>query len=262
MEHQLTKILITVFTYPVPSSKYNELVCTAGMTESGDWVRLYPVTYRYMPPAKRYRKWQWVEVATRPPRNDKRKESRTPDIDTFRLLGEPLGTKDNWRERRQIIDKLPHHTVAQLEELFDKDRTSLGIVRPQKFIDFVYEPVDEEWNEKQLSALRQLRLFDEQPKNDLKKIPYKFSIHFKCEDGQEYKRMIEDWETGMLFLNARQHSRSDKEAAEKVRQKYMDEVFAENRDARLFMGTTHPYNTWIVVGVFWPPRVNQLEFDF
>lgn len=74
--------------------------------------------------------------------------------------------------------------------------------------------------------------------------------------------MIEDWETGMLFLHARHNSGSDKEAAEKVRRKYMDEVFAPNRDTRLFMGTTHPYNTWIIVGVFWPPRVNQFEFNF
>jgi hypothetical protein len=32
------KVLITVKTYPQPSSKYNELVCTAGFLE-GKWVR-------------------------------------------------------------------------------------------------------------------------------------------------------------------------------------------------------------------------------
>lgn len=38
------KVLITVKTYPIPSDTYDELVCTAGVTELGDFVRLYPLT--------------------------------------------------------------------------------------------------------------------------------------------------------------------------------------------------------------------------
>ncbi len=44
-----TKVLITVMTYPHPSESHQELVCTAGITESGEWVRLYPIDYRYRP---------------------------------------------------------------------------------------------------------------------------------------------------------------------------------------------------------------------
>ena len=33
-----TKVLITVMTYPLPSRGYQELVCTAGITEEGKWV--------------------------------------------------------------------------------------------------------------------------------------------------------------------------------------------------------------------------------
>ncbi len=48
MSEKLTaKVLITVMTYPHPSRGYQELVCTAGVTESGEWIRLYPVDYRY-----------------------------------------------------------------------------------------------------------------------------------------------------------------------------------------------------------------------
>lgn len=35
-----TKVLVTVMTYPLPSRGYQELVCTAGVTEDGEWVRL------------------------------------------------------------------------------------------------------------------------------------------------------------------------------------------------------------------------------
>jgi hypothetical protein len=42
----LTKVLITVKTYPAISKKYEELVCTAGFREDGTWIRIYPVQFR------------------------------------------------------------------------------------------------------------------------------------------------------------------------------------------------------------------------
>ncbi len=46
---QKLKVLITVKTYPIPSAKYDELVCTAGVTETGDFIRLYPINFRDLP---------------------------------------------------------------------------------------------------------------------------------------------------------------------------------------------------------------------
>lgn len=54
---QRTKVFITVMTYPHPSETYTELVCTAGITESGEWVRLYPIDYRYRPLEQRFRRY-------------------------------------------------------------------------------------------------------------------------------------------------------------------------------------------------------------
>jgi hypothetical protein len=62
-------------TYPIPSAKYGELVCTAGVTESGDFVRLYPIRYRDLPLAQQYKKYQWIEVDVERHRSDSRKES-------------------------------------------------------------------------------------------------------------------------------------------------------------------------------------------
>ncbi len=52
----LTKVLITVKTYPTLSAKYDELVCTAGFKEDGTWVRLYPVPFRKKSYAEQYKK--------------------------------------------------------------------------------------------------------------------------------------------------------------------------------------------------------------
>jgi copper chaperone CopZ len=37
------KVLLTVTTYPLPSRSYDELVCTAGILETGEWIIITPV---------------------------------------------------------------------------------------------------------------------------------------------------------------------------------------------------------------------------
>lgn len=50
------KIFITVKTYPHPSVSYLEIVCTAGLTTKGRFIRLYPVKFRYLENYKQYKK--------------------------------------------------------------------------------------------------------------------------------------------------------------------------------------------------------------
>lgn len=260
---ELTKVLITVMTYPYPSRTHQETVCTAGITESGKWVRLYPIDYRYRPGHQKFRKWQWIEVALAPwgYATDQRPESREPDLSTLRILGEPLSTKDDWRERRAIIDRLPHCTVKQLESLYECQRTSLGIVRPKRVLDLKVTPVEREWAPKYQALWSQLRLFGEQ--KPLRKIPYKFQYVFECEGSDKpYDKMNEDWELGVLFLKELDSKGSEEAAVKSVRQKFLEEVCREDRDTRFFMGTRHPYNEWLVVGTFWPPKRRQQSLFF
>jgi hypothetical protein len=84
------KVLITVKTYPLPSAKYLELVCTAGMLEDGSFIRLYPVNYRYRPYWQWYKKYQWIEVEVEKHEKDPRKESYRPVVETINILGQPL----------------------------------------------------------------------------------------------------------------------------------------------------------------------------
>jgi hypothetical protein len=257
--YQLTNVLITVMTYPHPSVGYQELVCTAGITEAGEWVRLYPIDYRHRPPEQKFKKYQWIEVglASRGQGNDNRKESRKPDLDSIKVLGEKLPTTDNWRERRRIIDALPHHSLNQYKALFDSERVSLGIVRPARVLDLEIRPASDVWKPDWQWMFEQGRLFGD-PQKPLRKLPYTFHYVFECEDSQQpHRAMIEDWELGALFLKESDRLGSDPEAAQSVKNKFLDKMCAPDRDTRFFMGTRFPYNTWLVLGVFWPPRLNQ-----
>ncbi len=53
--------------------------------------------------------------------------------------------KDGWRARREIIDRLPHHTRIELEALYESAKVSLGIVRPSDIIDLKVEAVERDW---------------------------------------------------------------------------------------------------------------------
>lgn len=262
-QYQSTDVLITVMTYPHPSRGYSELVCTAGITRSLEWVRLYPVDYRYRSRNQQFHKYQWINVglASRGAGNDNRRESRRPDLDSIRILGAPLSTDDCWRERREIIDKMPVRTVNQLRELYNSESTSIGIVRPTELIDLEIEAADPDWKPDWQALFNQLTLFGDAPR-DLAKIPFKFSYVFKCEDNDKpHRAMIEDWELGVLYLKERDRKASEQLAAQSVKDKFLS-LFAKDRDPLLFMGTTFPWNSWVVIGVFYPPQQFQGLLDF
>lgn len=237
------------------------MVCTAGITKTSEWIRLYPVSYRYLSNDQKYHKYQWIDVEfeTRGKGNDQRKESRKPISDTINIIGKPISTKNDWAERRAIIDKLPHFTLNQYKEQYEVDKTSLGIVRPTRILDMKIEETNREWKPEWEAILRQMTMFGDQPK-ELAKIPYKFSYIFECEDSKiPHTAMCEDWELGVLYLNEVKRLGSEEKAAKSVRHKFLDDLCSPKNDTRFFMGTVFPYNTWVVLGVFYPPKIEQSD---
>jgi hypothetical protein len=258
-ETQQTQVLITVLTYPHPSRGHQELVCTAGITREGEWVRLYPIDYRYRPREQQFRKYQWIELelGLRGEGNDKRKESRKPNLESIRLIGKPLTTENGWAERRILIDAMPHRTLSEYQALYETDKTSLGVVRPTRVLDMKVEKADDKWKPEWEQLFLQMRMFGEQQK-PLAKIPYKFSYVFECEDSKKpHNAMCEDWELGVLFLKEVERLGSEERAAESVRNKFLNDLCSPERDTRFFMGTVFPYNTWVVLGVFYPPKPKE-----
>ncbi len=259
----LTRVLITVMTYPHPSTTYTELVCTAGVTENLDWVRIYPLDYRYRPGAQRFRKYQWVEVELRPrpPNKDKRPESREPVLESLRVISPPLAEDYGWRARRRIIDNMPHYTVRKLMELYERDYTSLGIVRPSRVLDLEIRGTDPDWKPEWKALRNQTRLFGP-PVKELRKLPYSFHYIFECSDSSEsHVLMCEDWELGVLFLKEVERLGSALAAAQSVKRKFLDELCGDDRDTRFFVGTRWPFNQWMVLGVFWPPMWSAGQTD-
>jgi hypothetical protein len=249
-----TKILITVKTYPTISTKYDELVCTAGFTELGDWIRIYPVQFRKLAYESQYSKYDWVEIDLVKNQEDFRPESYRPrTIDTEPIKVGEINTKNDWEERKKIVLKKVYDNMSVLiSEAKDKTiGTSLAVFKPTKIIDFIWEKAESEWSKKQQESMKQMNLFDTH-KNVIRKLPYKFSYIFEDVTGKRRTMMIEDWEVGALFWRYP----DQKIACEKVKQKYLDD-FANTKDLYFFLGTTKEFhyvglNPFIIIGTFHP----------
>jgi len=251
------KILILVKTYPVPSTKYRELVCVAGITEQGEWRRLYPIPFRDLSASDKFSKYSWVNFDVARPTNDTRPESRRANIETVRKVGW-VNRDDQWRERRRFVEPLTVSTVCELERGQSCDGTSLGVVMPSEVIDIEVTEGEAEWSEQDARKLNQLTL-GASVAEELTRIPFKFRYVFRCKDDVKPRRaLITDWELGMRYLNA-SRKRNPRDAAEEVREFYLNLMDRSKHDTRLFVGTTLPFNTWIVIGLFYPPKTKRPE---
>jgi hypothetical protein len=267
----LTKVLITVKTYPTLSAKYDELVCTAGFREDGSWIRLYPVPFRKKSYNEQYKKYDWIEVDIVKNESDFRPESFRPKtIDTeIKVVGH-IGTNDGtWEERKKIcLGKIYTDLTELIAEAREKNTcTSLAVFKPTEILDFTAEATEREWDKEKLIKLNQLNLFESNKEGKfevVQKLPYTFRFHFKDNQGKVSSPMIEDWETGQLYWNClARHEGDEQKAIADVRKKYFDD-FSKTKDLHFFLGTTQAHhhvslNPFMIIGTFQPMRQFQTK---
>jgi hypothetical protein len=273
------KVLITVKAYPAISRKYNETVCTAGITEEGKWIRLYPIPFRQLDYEKQFRKYEWVELDLIRNPSDFRPETYRPKdlfLSDMVSMGKIEADGNIWAERRKyVLNKVYTNLEQLIREAKNKNIcTSLAVFKPARIIDFVFEETTRKWNKEKLDYLKtkklQFGLFDNENEDDISefevvdKVPYKFSFKFEDDAGKISTLMIEDWETGMLFWNSLiRHNGNEQKACEDVKKKYFDD-FAKTKDYYFFLGTTKKFhyrapNPFVIIGDFRPKHIIQKE---
>lgn len=263
MTSQERRILILCKTYPSPSTKYSETSCVAGMDESGELVRLYPVPFRLIEDDKQFKKWQWISVRIEKSRNDHRPESHKVFVDTIHCDAESLPTTNHWQERRLWLDKLPvFKSFNALESTRQKHGTTLALLRPRRIVALEIKPVaTPEWTEDEKEKLLKMQvqgdLFGEDEKKSiiqLRKLPYDFYYRYECNTPNgavEGRHKIVDWEIGALYWNVRRKHGPGWEKP--FRAKFEEEL--PSKDLMFLMGTIHRFpDQWLIVSLIYPPR--------
>ena len=248
-----------VKTYPIPSRKYEETVCCAGIdAETRRWVRMYPVNFRSLDEYAKFAKWQFIEATWVKATADARPESRKVHQDSIRA-GEKLNAGKGWVTRRAWLDPLVDQSIEALIEENRLAEQSLGVIRPAKIERFIIRTATPATAE-EAGNLEQLRFEwtgSAAPTSNLEMLPFEFLYRFTCRDDQcrGHEMEVFDWELGQAFRNFRRiykvrEGRDGWEA--KLRQKYEQEL--PSRDLHLLLGTHHRWGSWLIVGVVAPPH--------
>jgi hypothetical protein len=245
-------ILVLVKTYPNPSKKYVESSCTAGVTRSGEWLRLHPLPFRFLESERQFKKYEWIRTQIKKS-SDPRPESHNIDIDSIEVLNESLSTEHDWAQRRAFLEPLRQRSLERICDEHESTSVSLGFFRPKRIDSLIIEPTANTWTDAQMTALYQQQFFDTDKPPILEKIPFDFKYRYTCDDPKcsGHVQSIVDWEIHQSYRKWRKEYGDKWE--EKLRQRYEYEMQHKN-DTHFIVGTMreHP-KSWIIIGLFYPP---------
>jgi hypothetical protein len=251
------KVLVTVKTYPEKSRKHKTVVCTAGITDEGEWIRLYPIKVDTYTGRSKIRKYDWIEVECEKATDErlKRKESYKVRDGSIRVLEHSLASnngKTPWAERNEIL--LPHvaPSLEHLKDQFKKDRTSLGLIKPKDLLEFYKKrPLTPPAQSQQY----QKTLFDDHLFSVIESIPKIFSYKFRCEgcEDNSHNILCEDWELYALYHAEGQKYPDDMDTLwQKIHDKFY--TWMLTKDLYFYMGTHSLHPTWLIIGLYYPPK--------
>ncbi|MFH0860008.1 MAG: hypothetical protein V1921_02300 [Candidatus Altiarchaeota archaeon] len=234
------KILVLVRATPEESTRYGHKVCVAGITEKGEWRRLYPFKFVYGEKRIDFKKKDIIEVELGEPDNDKRTESRK--VFGYKNLNSPL---DDTNTLKRILPLL-----SSIEKLEAK-KASLGVIKP------ILSDIDVKVND--------TKIYDDQAyfsltgnfmeKREKVKMPIELRYHFKCENEPSckgHKIILIDWELNELARNVLKKENEDGIAQQKIKERFYD--FMLERDVYFILGTHFKFGTWMIIGLFYPPK--------
>ncbi|WP_146203810.1 hypothetical protein [Azospirillum sp. TSO5] len=242
--------IVLIKAAPQVGLKHGETVCCAALDIYGKWLRLYPVSFRYLDEGKKFSRWDRIHFRWRLPNDDRRLESRRVDQDTLSIVG---SLKQS--ERQSFLDRA---IVTSLDRERQAGR-SLALLRVE-VRDFRYQKKnpDELLAEKaKFESLRAQRdMFNSKKLIPYEPCPYRFKYRYKTDDGDR-EGTCQDWEIEATFF------RWSREYGEKPALEMMEKTFGEeypHKGMLLAMGTHSVYpDRWLINGVIRLDRIQQMS---
>jgi len=237
-----------VKAFPQPSSKYEETVCCAGITEDGQaLLRLFPIRYRRLDKDEQFDRFDLVEM-TITKASDPRPESYRVDEDSIHRI-EP-GKKLSGEAKVRLWTPFIAPSIKDLMADNEDTGRSLGIIKPDpgslKFV--IKEAAQSEQDDQAVAKMvfEQASLLED-PLKPIKKPKYSFSYHYTCA-GHPHKHQIHDWEVQAAFNHYKRRYKTEDKALEMMQQEYGQNIPKHN--LHFIMGTMASHQrTFIVIGL-------------
>lgn len=258
------RILPVVKAYPViDKDTLSEAVCVAGITvdQPRRWVRLFPLDFRGLKRAQRFKKYEIIEFDAEKSRGDTRPESYTPAIDTIGA-GEHVGTDDGtWSTRMRYFDAVRDASMCEILDAQRSDRRSLGIFRPAEVLDLKVSLAPQKFTASQEAVLRQASLLGgragDPSRVALEPLPVKAKFKYRCDEEScpTHQQSLIDWELGQLFRHLRSGGGDESTILKKIRMKFLDQYCGSGVETHFIVGSMlrHP-RSFLVLGLVHPRR--------
>ena len=249
------KILVVVKSYPERSKKHGSVVCTAGITEDGEWIRIYPVPFEFFRGSNRIPKYTWIEAEVKKASGEKlnRKESHKVRDGSIRIVDDSLTKRPtDWESRNKYVLPMISNSIEDLQNAFSENNTSLGLVKPKKVFDFyrtkeLVTKVDDD-----ILKIRQKTLEDED-RTLLEELPHIFKYQFSCNGKCKHNLTCEDWELFQSYRSWRWRYKTPEILWDKIYQRYYTKMI-EKCNLYFYLGTHSMYPVWMIIGLFYPPK--------
>jgi hypothetical protein len=262
-QYKTERILIWGKTYPELSTKHTETVCTAGVREDGQPIRIYPVPLRYLGNEQQYGLYQWVSVPIAKSDKDSRPESYRISSAEIRIVGEIPTDQMEWAERRKWIFRDPSWQFANVGELKAAERStgrSLGIVAPGSIEGVVLRRKPEEERRAYERKMQAIQAQGDAFLPEYKTLEYRdheILLKWRCNGGcpecarGPHEMQVLDW--GLVEL-ARKRGWDWAAAVDRLQA-----LASGDYDLRLFLGNFKAHRkAFSIVGLWYPKRRAQL----
>lgn len=245
------RFLVLAKAVPEISSKYEHLVCVAGITESGEWRRIYPIPWKtfWGSSPKNFKKKYWIEYET-DGAGDYRPESMRVKPETIRPLEEAKFSDIETMLKERLT------TIEDIEKEGPKNH-SLGVIEPKELLDFVpttnkhYEELVKMSGQSDLSGRKAMKI-------DIPEYKYRYIFRDIVGEKRAHENLCEDWEVGELYRNCKRYLENGKykdenEVHQKIKEKMLNRI-TKNGHFYFVVGSHFRFPTYMIVGVIYPKK--------
>ncbi|WP_437193512.1 hypothetical protein [Planctomicrobium sp. SH527] len=249
------ELMVNCKTYPAVSEKYVETVCTGGVQRNGEFVRLYPVPFRFLNSEEQYERWDIIQVRAYRTTRDKRPES------WHFIPGTPIkkigSTKENESERWQWMSKA---VFASTEEMESRGLTN-GCVEIEP-LELYWKPDLKEWSASQLRVIHQGDLFAKggQMKGLSDVIPWQYRLKYREKStGREFDGKVLAWSYYAGYRSRIRDGKTELEALESVANTVRKSIFNDSRSVFAILGTHSRFGHWMISALYHLPTSIRRE---
>lgn len=237
-------VVVLVKAAPNWSQKHKQYeICTAGISETEGWLRLYPFPEKEML-RKDVHVWDIIELETARTTEDPRLESRKINAESITKMGHIESRK----ERRNLLSRIAESSL----ELPLSQKRSLALIKPNiEDFKIVKRPPES----KQLTL--EGHLIKLHPYGEVG-LYYKWSCPTPCRfcKGKYHQMECFDWGANILYARYE----DENEARIKTKQKCFYEMKYDN-DTWFALGThrKRPWQRWMIVGLLFMRKEEKLK---